>query len=98
MGKRSRSDALCPRAGKACDQRWTAAANLFAACVDAEDFAEFAFGADGEGAAADFAVGGELLARNGGVEFDLTILAAVWALDCCGILHTMAGVGLVIRS
>ena len=61
--------------------------HLFRAGGDGKDFAEFAFGLDGEGAAADFAVGGEKLARDGGVELKLAVLAAVGALDGCGVLH-----------
>jgi hypothetical protein len=63
---------------------------LFGAGIDAQDFAAFAFRPDGEGTAADFAVGGEFLARHQSVEADFTILAAVRTLDSCGFFHTLS--------
>ena len=62
---------------------------LFSAGIYAHDFTQFALGVHREGAAADFAVGGEKLARHRGVEFDLTVLAAVRTLDSGGFLHTI---------
>jgi len=64
-------------------------ANSVALNFEAQDFAGFAFGEDIEGAAADFAVGGEALLGERGVHDEIEFLAAEGALDWCGDFHNI---------
>ena len=61
---------------------------LLSGGINAEDFTRLALDAHGEGAAADFAIGGETFARHRRIEGNLTSLAAVGALDGGSFLHT----------
>jgi len=53
----------------------------------AQDFARLALGEDFKRAAADFAVGGELLRGDGGVNGERESLSAEGALDFFGNFH-----------
>jgi hypothetical protein len=57
--------------------------------IQAQNFAGLAFGDDFERAAADFAVGGEALGGNSGVDHDAEGLAAERALHRFGDLHVV---------
>jgi len=48
---------------------------------EAQNFAGFAFGEDFEGAAADFAIGSELLLRNRSIHDQIEALSAERTLD-----------------
>jgi hypothetical protein len=55
--------------------------------IQAQNLARLAIHDDFDGAAADFAIGGEPLRGLGGVDDDLELLATIRALDGCRLLH-----------
>jgi hypothetical protein len=74
------------------NQRWkwhihSANPRSICAHIQAQNFARFAFGGDLERAAADFAIRGEGLRGDAGIDDDFKTLSAKGALDGFGDLH-----------